>query len=330
MSDEELLRDVEGSPTKSCIWIVNCKYTDPRSLQALFLDPSCCFDFADVPSRILHAAFKSLNRAVRSPTTPYARADHQRLIKMAPVAADTLLHILKRAQNPESVKHSNNAASIAVGVIIPLLVLALIAFVCVRLRRHPHSRLHKWLRFQNSSSTTEKAPSIPASGQKQAQRSIRKLRLPPRSAFKKPQWLRLSTPPPQEPGRESSDSTIVERERPATTSGKYWTAEDINVGKINSRTMSLASRVTRPAPSIFSTKSHLISQYPKPQRPSSRHVKTTSKHISAQFLDWGTPLPNSQNTKVIEAPIPEEKRNSKSVITDLAWQQYEPSALRES
>lgn len=210
---------------------------------------------------------------------------------MAPVAADTLLHILKRAQNAKSVKHSNNAAGIAVGITIPLLGLALIAFVCVRLRRHPGSRLHRWLRFQRSSPTTEKASSVPVSGQKEAQWSIKSLRLPQWPAFKKPQWLRLSTPTPQGPGRESSDSTIVEPERPATTSAKYWTAEDVNVGKINSRTMSLASRATRPAPSIFSTKSHLISQYPKPQRPSSRHVKTTSKHISAQFLDWGTRCP---------------------------------------
>ena len=249
---------------------------------------------------------------------------------MAPVAADTLLHILKRAHNSESVKHSSNAASIAVGVIIPLLVLGLIAFLCVRLRRHPDSRLRKWLRFRKPSSTIEKVPSVPASGQKQAQRSNKDLRLPQWSAFKKPQWLRLPTPTPQEPGRESSDSTIVEAERPATTSGKYWTAEDVNVGKINSRTMSLASRVTRPAPSIFSTKSHLISHYPKPQRPSSRHVKTTSKHISAQFLDWGTPLPDSRTTRETEAPTAGQKRNSKSVITDLAWQQYEPSTPSES
>lgn len=270
---------------------------------------------------------------------------------MSPLPSDLVIHILRRNNKKGGSSH-NNATAIAVGIIIPLTVLSLIlcAFLYLRLRRNPESRLHRWKTLKSSapsasekeSSTSDKESSASEPKSMGLQFFTNLCNGLDRPHFKKPEWLRLSKPKwsgvrlPHwlKPSKQrlplsshaSHDSEVSEREvRPDTVSGKYWSAEDVKL-KMNNSTLSLVSKITKPAPSIFSSKSHLVSHEPLPQRPSSRHLKTTSKHISAQFMELNLPPSVTEDAGEDNLSKSGSKRDSRAVVTDLNWQDYEPGA----
>ena len=150
------------------------------------------------------------------------------------------------------------------------------------------------------------------------------------------------------------DVEVSERPLP----GKWWSAEEIAKGGDRNNTGRSRFSVVAPPwethepkvvkaprpPSIFTSKTSIYgverNGEPEVVRPGSKRVKTLSKHISAQFLDFGnlgrSPTLRSpredgvreeegqalQGTEVPEVPKL-NKRNSKAVVTNLDWQEYE-------
>ena len=147
------------------------------------------------------------------------------------------------------------------------------------------------------------------------------------------------------------DVAISERPPP----GKWWSAEEIGTaGEKNNTGRSRFSVVAPPwethepkvvkaprPPSIFTSKTSIYGvegdAEPRVVRPGSRKVKTRSRHISAQFADLGrfgtvrsvrSPTsPREQGLKEeeqAEAEVPKlDKRDSKAVVTNLDWQDYD-------
>jgi hypothetical protein len=141
--------------------------------------------------------------------------------------------------------------------------------------------------------------------------------------------------------------------------GKFWSADEIGPDGEKANTGRSRFSVVAPAepyepkvvkaprpPSIFTSKTSIYgverNGEPEVVRPSSKQVKTWSRHISAQFGDWGR-LPSrrvseenerdSAGMKSVKETRPEDvppipkasnKRDSKSVITNLDWQNFEP------
>ena len=147
------------------------------------------------------------------------------------------------------------------------------------------------------------------------------------------------------------DVEVSERPPP----GKWWSAEEIGTaGEKNNTGRSRFSVVAPPwetheskvvkaprPPSIFTSKTSIygVERDAEPQvvRPGSRKVKTKSRHISAQFADlgrFGTVRSLRSPTSPREQGLKEEahegtdvpmsnKRNSKAVVTNLDWQDYD-------
>lgn len=142
------------------------------------------------------------------------------------------------------------------------------------------------------------------------------------------------------------DVDISERPVP----GKWWSAEEIGTAGEKNNTGRSRFSVIAPAgprepkvvkaprpPSIFTSKTSIYGAErgkgePEVVRPSSRQVKTWSRHISTQFMDFGRPATRIGDGGEESGDIWTErrksvqpsKRDSKSVITDLNWMEYEP------
>ncbi len=138
-----------------------------------------------------------------------------------------------------------------------------------------------------------------------------------------------------------SDVEIVER----SVAEKWWSAEEIgSAGEKANTGRSRFSVVSPPIethqskvieaprpPSIFTTKTSIYGAdgerngEPEVIRPSSSHVKTWSRHISTQFLDWGRPVTRMQEAnEAVKSPTEAvfNKRSSKAIVTNLDWQEF--------
>jgi hypothetical protein len=248
---------------------------------------------------------------------------------MAPLSASSLLHLhfnVRRKSNEPSpnVIESDDLSTgakvgIALGVSIPIVLIGLVVI---------YLYIHNWRIPQNLKE---------------------KMRLPRgrRSVPSSTSWQRVAsvTQKSENSGslsdfdqKSKAEVEVESLERPVP--GKWWSAEEIGTaGEKRNTGRSVFSMVTpasprgpkvvkapRP-PSIFTTKTSIYgverSAEPEVIRPSSRRVKTWSRHISTQFMDFGKPSAVKEEGENVLAETL-NKRNSKSVITDLSWQEYEP------
>ena len=148
----------------------------------------------------------------------------------------------------------------------------------------------------------------------------------------------------------AQNGDVEASERPVP--GKWWSAEEIGTAGAKANTgrsrFSVVAPVPTPdeprspktvkpprPPSIFTTKTSIYKTEresngePEVVRPGSRQVKTWSRHISAQFMDFGRPMrsPTREEDGAEEAAETTKsrpgKRDSKAVVTDLDWMEYE-------
>ena len=247
------------------------------------------------------------------------------------------------------------STSAAVGIAVTFSIIAIIAVVLTT-----YAYINKWKLpiFQRIAERTRLA----------AQGALDRTR---RTSRRKSQPLQSEVDDKSEAGTER---------RPGSKTAKYWSAEDMTrskVGSVKSHVPSVKafptdSNVFEPPPtpstrsdaasgyaqSIFSMKTKATSAFmnrdgtPQIVRPSSKRVKTGSRHISMQFLpDETHPMPSlppsamtadgpGQKNKPI-VPLEQllrqnqrsptdlescDKRNSRAVVTKLDWMEYEPGA----
>lgn len=262
---------------------------------------------------------------------------------MAPLTTSTssvlshIHHNLRRRQSASSENVTERSglsdgakAGIAVGVIVPVVLIGVVLLYLYTLRLWP--RLGRKLKI-----------SAPLTwGSKSWQRTT--------SETQKTSSSTSRTIPHDQPPK--LDVEVSQRPPP----GKWWSAEEIGTaGEKNNTGRSRFSVVAPPwethepkvvkapkPPSIFTSKTSIygLERDAEPQvvRPGSRKVKTRSRHISAQFADFGrlgrTPTgprsPTSPGDQGLmedehdEAEVPRlNKRNSKAVVTNLDWQDYD-------
>ncbi len=279
---------------------------------------------------------------------------------MAPLTASTspshldyLHHTLQRrasasTQNViDSSELSGGAkAGIALGVIVPVILLGLILF---------YLYTHSWQIPHNLGQRTELI----------WPRSRRKLEISAPLTWGPKSWHRVASVTDKTsslesrtiPDDEPPKLDVEVSERPAP--GKWWSANEIGTaGEKNNTGRSRFSVVAPPwethepkvvkaprPPSIFTSKTSIYggerSAEPEVVRPGSRKVKTRSRHISAQFADLGrfgrTPtirsptIPRAEGLKEDvheEAEVPTlNKRDSKAVVTNLDWQDFDISEV---
>jgi hypothetical protein len=262
---------------------------------------------------------------------------------------------LERRQSGTETETSNGGlsagakAGIAIGVIIPILFISYFIF---------YLYTHNW------TIPEERRPRIPQWKPKLPQWRPQMSKQPQSSWRESVSWQRIasstrqaSTVPSNMSSSSKTDVTLTERERPPM--GKFWSADEIGPDGEKANTGRSRFSVVAPAepyepkvvkaprpPSIFTSKTSIYgverNGEPEVVRPSSKQVKTWSRHISAQFGDWGR-LPSrrvseenerdSAGMKSVKETRPEDvppipkasnKRDSKSVITNLDWQNFEP------
>ena len=264
---------------------------------------------------------------------------------MAPLAVSTssntlikyLHHNLRRQTNApaknsiDSPDLSSGAkAGIALGVIIPVILVGLVLFYLYT-HNWDLSSIREKLRFRTPSRFVISSP----------------IKWPPKS------WHRVESITTKTSSSESRttdeppkiDVAVSEREMP----GKWWSAEEIAKGGDKASTGRSRFSVVKPPwesqepkvvkaprpPSIFTSKTSIYgverNGEPEVVRPGSRAVKTMSKHISAQFTDFGfgrvaTPKTSPRVDDALKAVAEEpkaSKRDSKAVVTNLDWQDFE-------
>lgn len=251
-------------------------------------------------------------------------------------------HLNEKRQNEPLSNNSKNGslsagakAGIAFGVIIPVVLISLGLFY---LYTHNWTVPERWRPKLKLKVPHWQRPKLPS---------------PP--TWRARPWQRVasvtqkSSPPPSQSDLSQTPNADVEiSERPVP--GKWWSAEEI--GKAGEKNNTGRSRFSVNAPpeprepkivkapkppSIFTSKTSIYGVErekgePEVVRPSSRHVKTWSRHISTQFMDFGRPATKRESVVEesgegrLERPVSVRvnKRDSKSVITNLDWMQYEP------
>lgn len=259
-------------------------------------------------------------------------------------------------------------AGIALGVIIPVILASLILFY---LYRHNWTVPERWRQWIQRPQISQSRPKMPGWRPKMPQW---KPKLPqwrpqmsgrPRSSADSMPWHRIASVTRQastilgssHSSSSKTDVTLTERDRPPT--GKFWSPDEVGPDGEKANTGRSRFSVVAPAepyepkvvkaprpPSIFTSKTSIYgverNGEPEVVRPSSKQVKTWSRHISAQFGDWGklptrrvseeSPVANRGEEAAVGGgkvddtpPVPRpNKRDSKSVITNLDWMEYDP------
>lgn len=269
---------------------------------------------------------------------------------MAPVSASSFLHLqfnVRRKTDEPSTNGMESGdlspgvkAGITIGVIIPVILIGLVVVYLyihnwqVPQKLREKMRLPQWKRPQYR---------MPQRGKPQWRISV-----PSPQSLRPKTWQRVASVTQKSEHSESQSDLEQERKPEAEVEvserqvpGKWWSAEEIgtagekrNTGRSVFSMVAPASprepkvvKAPRP-PSIFTSKTSIYgverNAEPAVIRPSSTQVKTWSKHISAQFMDFGKPPAMKEGHENILAETP-NKRDSKSVITDLSWQEYEPT-----
>lgn len=194
--------------------------------------------------------------------------------------------------------------------------------------------------------------------------------IPDRICFSKPRskisfrslikWRRMSfqrmdsvqkTSPNASHADFDDDLTKVGVETPKRpTPSRWWSANEIGKNGEKAKTGRSRFSVVAPPPeehkpkvvkaprppSIFSSKTSIYGaerdkREPEVVRPSSRQVKTWSRHISTQFSDFARPALSSTTSPkgdgIVEDSAEhvenENRRDSKAVVTNLNWQEYD-------
>jgi hypothetical protein len=248
------------------------------------------------------------------------------------------LHNNFRRQTESSPKNVTDSAGlstgakfgIAIAVIIPVITLGLVFFYL-----YTHNwAIPKRIRF-----------SIPRS--KIDLRSLIKWR---RKSFQRMDSVQNISPNVSHADFDDDSTKVGVETPPKPTPSRWWSANEIGKNGEKAKTGRSRFSVVAPPPeehkpkvvkaprpsSIFTSKTSIYGAErdkgePDVVRPSSRQVKTWSRHISTQFLDFGRPALSSPTSPkedgIVEDSVEhvenQNRRDSKAVVTNLNWQEYD-------